>query len=177
MGGPKPEPFARPQAPGPGLQGPLSQGLQGPGLSQGLGGHPQSRDPEPSVLRAPGRLPENLRTDVSAIPEWAKAALAAPGPEKPKHFAQSQDAELAIPVPTTYLPKIERLESEARPEKLEARPERSEARLERSEARLERSEARPEKPEAEDATKRLTIVGSPRTSRRRKEVSEDLVFN
>lgn len=154
MGGPKAEPFARPQVP--------SAPPVAPHLPE-----------QESALRPPGYRP--VAAAPAKIPDWAKAALSADVAEKSKHFAQTvqavqqpqfhqaqpaqqpalqpaqrqdvqpstepQIAELAMPVPTTFLPRIEKNE------------------------------------DTSDSTRKLTILASPRTGRRRKDVAEDLVFD
>jgi len=155
MGGSKPEPFARPQVP------------QAP------------QQTEPSALRPPA----SVAPVQSKIPDWAKAALSA-DLQKPTHFASAnrteisqvrtevskepEIAELAPPVPTTFLPRIES-KQEQRPEQLQEQKQEQ-----RQEQRVEQ---RPEQRPEEENKRKLTLLASPRTNRRRKDVSEDLVLN
>ena len=154
MGGAKPEPFARPQAPPS-----EPSALRPPGSFTGQQISEARTETKPESR--PDSRPESRPEARPGIPEWAKAALSAPVPEKPKHFAQTaqtaqqsatqQPEELSINVPTTFLPKFQEIDKVDTKKIVED--------------------------ESKDATKRLTILGSPKTGRRRNHASEDLVFN
>lgn len=92
-GQPATEPFARPLVPGNELRPPMVPGFV-----------PASAAPTvpsvPTVPSAPVATPP--------IPEWARAALAAPAPHKPAHFAQALGATVGTPIGPPVWPELNR---------------------------------------------------------------------
>ena len=127
--------------------------------------------PPESALRPP-QMSAQAPASAPSIPDWAKAALAAPAPQAPAHFAQ-----VAPPPPnvqTVAAPATNQWPEIARPLQIPpiAAPVSA---LSRPEARQEpRPEARHEDSRSEEQGLRVISLSSPKSSRRRKEPVQEL---
>lgn len=166
------EPFGRPQP---------------PAMPHGPSGASSTQLAPPSVLRPPmmpapaQAIPRPVAVQTpAAIPEWAKAAMQGPmGPAPPVHFAQQlprpttaptfPETNIFTPTPVLPVPATVQQQLSRVAERVQERPAAETPKAETPKVEVEQPKDR-----GGTKTVNLGALASPRSSRRRKQVTEEL---